>query len=111
MAVLLLVRFLAELGLVAGLAWGGYHLGHRAGVVPGLVLAVLLPAVGIAIWGRWIAPRAPRRLRDPQRSLVEFVLFAGTFMLLTGSDPDAIPAALLLVFAYLISMPSRHVEL
>ncbi len=111
MSVLLLVRFLAELGLVAGLAWGGYRLGQQVGVVAGLVLAVLLPALGIAVWARWVAPRASLRLPDPQRALVEFALFAGTFMLLTGTDPGAIPAALLLVFAYLISMPARRVEL
>ncbi len=111
MSALLLVRLLAELGLLAGLTWGGYRLGQQAGVFAGLLLAVLLPALGGAVWGRWVAPRASRRLTDPPRALVEFVLFAGTFMLLTGTDPDAIPAALLLVFTYLISMPARRFQL
>ena len=41
-----------------------------------------MPVAGAAIWGLFIAPRARRRLREPVRFLVEFVLFAATGVLL-----------------------------
>jgi hypothetical protein len=43
--------------------------------------------------------------------VVEGVLFFGAFVLLTRSDPGAIPAGLLLLVAFLASMPARRVEL
>jgi hypothetical protein len=74
-AVVLLLRFLTELALLAGLAVAGARLG---GVVALSVLyAVLLPAVVAVIWGLVIAPRAKRILPDPLRFVLEFVLFAG----------------------------------
>ena len=33
-------------------------------------------AVFVAAWGLWVAPRASRRLADPQRLVLELVLFA-----------------------------------
>ena len=76
----LLVRFLSELGMLAGLAVAGAHLG--GGVVLGIVFAVLLPAAAAALWGMFVAPRAPRRLPEPGRFLLEFVLFAATGLVL-----------------------------
>lgn len=76
----LLVRFLSELGMLAGLAVAGVHLG--GGVVLGIVFAVLLPAAAAALWGMFIAPRARRRLPEPGRFVLEFVLFAATGVVL-----------------------------
>ena len=42
----------------------------------GLVLALGAVAVFVAAWGRWAAPRASRRLADPQRLALELLLFA-----------------------------------
>jgi hypothetical protein len=108
MAALLALRFLAELGMLAALAWAGWHL---AGGAAAIVLAVLLPVAAAVVWGLWVAPRAWRRLHDPARAVVEGVLFFGAFVLLTRSDPGAIPAGLLLLVAFLASMPARRVEL
>jgi Co/Zn/Cd efflux system component len=49
---------------------------------PRWVLAVLLVAVLIAVWGRWIAPRAPRRLPDPPRLVFELALYVGVAAML-----------------------------
>ena len=108
MAVLLTIRFLAELGLLAALAWAGWHLVDSE--FGSLVLAVLLPAAAAVVWGLWIAPRARRRLADPARAVVEGVLFFGTFVLVTRSDGSTVAPALLLIAAFLVSMPSRRVE-
>ncbi|MFL6126371.1 YrdB family protein [Actinophytocola sp.] len=73
-------RFLTELALLAGLAVAGARLGD--GVVLAVVDAVLLPLVAAALWGLFIAPRARRRLPEPARFTVEFVLFAGAGLVL-----------------------------
>ena len=58
-------RFVAELALLAALAWGGWHL---TGSTPlALVAAVVLPALAALVWGRWVAPQAGHRLADPTR--------------------------------------------
>ena len=110
MPVLLLLRFLAELGLLAALSWGGWALGGGAPL--SIVLAVLLPLAAAAVWGRWVAPRAGHRLSDPARVLVELALFGAGIGLVLGADPK--PAApsfgIGLGVAYLLSMPARRVE-
>lgn len=68
-----LVRFLSELGMLAALAYSGWHLAD--GGATGLLLAIVLPISAAAVWGGFIAPRAPRRLRDPVRFGVEVLLF------------------------------------
>jgi hypothetical protein len=69
----LTVRFLLELLLLAALAWWGFTLDAPILV---RILAGLAAAGGAAVvWGRWIAPRARGRLRDPLRFGVETVLW------------------------------------
>jgi hypothetical protein len=111
MAALLVLRFVAELGLLAALAWGGWHLAGSTAL--SIVAAVLLPAVAALVWWRWVAPRATRRLRDPARAAVEVVLFMTAFVLLTRSEPrpETIGWGLGLLAIYLVSMPARRVEL
>lgn len=81
---MLTVRFLSELAMLAGLAVAGARLG--GGVVLGIVFAVLLPVVAAVVWGVFIGPKAGRRLPEPARFVVEFVLFAvtGVVLALTG---------------------------
>jgi hypothetical protein len=109
MAALLVLRFVAELALLAALAWGGWHL--TDGTPLSLVAAVLLPAVGALVWGRWVAPRASHRLPDPARAAVEIVLFVAAFVLLTASppQPQTVAWGLAMLVTYLVSMPARRV--
>jgi uncharacterized protein DUF2568 len=76
-------RFLSELALLAGLCIAGARVGDS--VVFGILNAVLLPLAAAAVWGVFIAPRARRRLPEPARYLVEFVLFAATGLVLALS--------------------------
>jgi uncharacterized protein DUF2568 len=82
--VVLTVRFVTELALLAGLATAGARLGD--GIVFGVLNAVLLPLAAAAVWAAFIAPRARRRLGEPARFAVEFVLFAaaGAALALSG---------------------------
>ena len=110
MAVLLALRFVAELALLAALAWGGGHLSDSTPI--SLLAAVLLPVLAALAWGRWVAPKAGHRLRDPARAAVELVVFMVAFVLLTRSDPqpETIGWALAMLLLYLVSMPARRVD-
>jgi hypothetical protein len=70
----LVVRFLTELALLAGLAVAGARLG--GGVLLDIVGAVLWPAFAAVIWTLVIAPRAKWRSPEPTRFMLEFALFA-----------------------------------
>lgn len=110
-AVVLGLRLLAELALLAALAWGGWHLTDSTGLSLGA--AVVLPVLAALVWGRWVAPRSGHRLADPARAGVELVLFVLAFVLLTQADPrpDTIGWGLLMLLVYLVSMPARRVGL
>jgi hypothetical protein len=74
-AVLLAVRFGTEIALLAVLAITGAD--ASTGLGGRIALAVGAPTVVALIWGLAISPRAWRRMPDPWRLIVEFVLFGG----------------------------------
>ena len=77
------VRFAAELASLAALiTWGV----HGVGGALGWVLAIAAPALFAAVWGAFLAPRAPRRLHDPARLLAEVVLFGLAAIALFAAD-------------------------
>jgi hypothetical protein len=110
MAALLALRFLAELGLLAALAWGGWHADDDTALR--LLLAVGLPVLAALVWGRWVAPRAPRRLNDPARLAVEVTLFTAAVLLMLAGEPTATTGiwAIALATAFLVSVPARGHE-
>jgi len=70
------LRFLLELAALAGLAVWGWRTGPT-GV--NVVLAIGAPLAAAALWGAFVAPRAPRHPGDPWRLLLEVLVFgAGT---------------------------------
>ena len=72
-----LTAFALELALLFGFGLFGYRFGQ--GGVAGMLLAVLLVGVAIALWGRFAAPRSATRL--PERPLLAFkivIFLAGT---------------------------------
>jgi hypothetical protein len=80
--------FVAELMMLAALVYVGVML---AGSVAGRVaLAVGLPVVVAVIWGRWLAPRAPRRLPFRTGLILKIALFAITAALLGWAGPLAL---------------------
>ncbi len=110
MTVLLALRFVAELAMLAALAYGGWHLVDDSPLA--VLPAVLLPVAAALVWGRWVAPRSGHRLPDPGRAGVELVLFMLAFVLVTqaGPQPGAISWGLAMLMVYLISMPARRVR-
>ena len=109
MAILLAVRFLAELGMLAAFAWGGWWLTEQSAW--SVVLAVLLPLAAAAVWGRWVAPKSAHRLPDPARLGVEVTLFGLALATVAGAHPrpEGLVFGLAVLLAYLVSMPSRRV--
>jgi hypothetical protein len=102
----LAVRFLLELGALAGLAYWGWQ--TDASTLTSILLAVVTPLVAAGLWGRFIAPKARARLKDPLRATVEVVFFGGatgalaaagavTFALIFGAVA-ALSLALMFVF-------------
>jgi drug/metabolite transporter (DMT)-like permease len=108
--VLLAVRFLAELGMLVCLCIGGWQFGES--LLASIVLGVVLPLVAAVVWGRWVAPRASRRLRDPGRLGVEVTLFVAALLAVMGAHPSPAMAVfgLAVWVAFLASIPSRRHE-
>jgi hypothetical protein len=63
----LLIRFLSELGALAAFTIWGFSEAGWLGIIP--------PLAGAALWGRWMAPRSAHRLPDPRRLMAELVFF------------------------------------
>ena len=64
-AVNLALRFACEIAAVVALVWWGWPF-----------LGVAIGILVILFWGTFVAPKAPRRLRDPLRLVSELVIFA-----------------------------------
>jgi Protein of unknown function (DUF2568) len=69
----LVLAFVLELVLLYALADWGFNASAGSGLQ--IVLGVGLPLLLLAIWSRWLAPRAPRRLPTSTRVAVKAVLF------------------------------------
>jgi hypothetical protein len=68
------LRFCLELASLAGLAVWGWRTGPTGVSV---MLAIGAPLAAAALWGTFVAPRAPRHTPDPWRLLLEVVVFGG----------------------------------
>lgn len=81
----LTVRFLLELAALAALV---YATVTTVDGVAGWILGVVLALVAAAIWGRFVAPRAPHPPRTSVRLGIEAAVFlAATVGLLLASQP------------------------
>ncbi|MGH3506490.1 MAG: YrdB family protein [Nocardioidaceae bacterium] len=98
---LALVRLISELVMLVALGYVGWELG--TGVLTSLPLAIVLPVAAAVTWGRWVAPRATRRLEDPARLGVELVVFGVTAAGLVWVGSWA--AAVVLAVLYAVGTP------
>lgn len=92
-----LLAFVWELAALVLLALSGWSLGD--GGWRGSVLAVALVAVAVWFWGRWLAPRSPRRLALSQRLVVKsaFYVAVGTIGAVAGYAGWGVALAVLAV--------------
>ena len=102
----LAVRFLLELAALAALAYWGWQTGTV--IATQILLAVITPILAALLWGRFIAPKAPRRLEDPVRAVIEVAFFGGATAALATAGAITIAAvfgigaalSLILMFAF-----------
>jgi hypothetical protein len=86
----LALKFLLELAAFAALAyWGAQH---------SVLLAIAAPALAIALWGVFAAPRSRRRLPTGPRVCFELTVFALAALALLAAGAS-LPALVLAVMA------------
>jgi len=83
-ATALLLRFLLELAALTAIGYGGWHIPDP--VWARALLAAAFLAIAIAIWARWVAPRAAHKLPDPARLVPEWLVFGGATAALIATD-------------------------
>jgi hypothetical protein len=85
------IRFLCELGLLAGLAYAGAKLGEGAAV---WVFAIGAPAIAAVIWATFVSPKAKVRLPIAVRVSIEIDLFTAAAVALWFADAPMAAVAL-----------------
>ena len=83
----LAVKFVLEIGAVTALAYWGATVSSNGAVA--VVLAIAAPLIAIVLWGRFAAPRAPRRLPLRLRVPFELGVFALAALALQGASSAA----------------------
>lgn len=72
--------------------------------VPRLVLTFAAPLLAAFLWGRFVAPRSPRRLPDPLRLLVELVVFGAASGGLVMIGHEGVAVALAAVYVVNVTL-------
>jgi hypothetical protein len=68
----LLVSFLLELAMLYFFSLWAFRTGES--VIAKYSLAIVVPAIVVAIWGVWAAPKSKFRLQNPYRSVLKIML-------------------------------------
>jgi hypothetical protein len=76
------LRFLLELAALGSLAYWGFD--EHEGVAQWL-LGLGLPLVAAVVWGRFVAPKASHPTTDPQRLLLELLVFGSGVVALAAA--------------------------
>jgi len=84
------LRFLLELSALAAVAYWGWS--EHAGLWR-WVLVMAAPLAIAFLWGKTIAPKAKRRVRDPWRLVVELLVFGSAGAALLDADQSALAIA------------------
>jgi len=88
----LALKFILELVASFSLALWGWYVGSPVHLLAAVTLAVAVPAVAIAVWARYAAPRSPRRLSARSRVPLELVVFGLAAAALAGAGHPAAAA-------------------
>ena len=69
----LALQFFLELFALVSLGYWGFQIGH--GMIAKIGLGLGAPLLFALVWGMFMAPRASMRLPDPERLVIELLLF------------------------------------
>lgn len=87
----LILRFLLELGVVAGLGYWGF--GSGTSVMLKVALGVGVPVVAVVVWGMFGAPRSTMALHGSMHLLLEVLLFGSAAVALWASGRPSLAVA------------------
>ncbi len=85
------LRFLLELAALGSMAYWGFS--EHGGVVQ-WVLGLGLPLLAAGVWGRFVAPKASQPTTDPQRLLLELLVFGSGVVALVAADQPLLAVVL-----------------
>lgn len=95
--------FVAELGMLAGLAWWGLQVADGAA---GWALALAAPVAAAVVWGAFLAPRAPKPLKPPLIATLvrlDLLLLGAAAAFFTGARELGIATAVAAVVGTLLA--------
>lgn len=92
------VRFVLELCALAAFGFWGFRANDA--LAAELVAGLGTPVAFALAWGAWVAPKAPYRLDDPPRLVLEVVVFAAAAIALAAAEVPLLAA----VFAVLVAV-------
>ena len=95
-SVALTLKFVLELCALAALAYWGATTGP---LVVNVLLGIGAPLIAASVWGRWAAPRSPRRLTGSARLALESTVFAAATLALVLAGAPVLAAAFAAVVA------------
>lgn len=102
------LAFALELCALVALGWWGFAVGR---VTAGRIgLAVGVPLLAAAVWGRFVAPRAPCPAAPPYRALIQLAFFGSAVVALVALGHARLVLALAVVVALnfaLAALPER----
>ncbi len=101
----LAVKFALEIAAVTAFAYWGATVSSGAVAV---VLAVAAPLIAVVLWGRFAAPRAPRRLPLRLRARFELAVFALAALALWATSPASAIAFSSVVIANSLLLTLLH---
>jgi uncharacterized protein DUF2568 len=96
----LALKLALELCMLAALAYWGAQAGGSTAL--DVLLALAAPLAAAAVWGRYAAPRASRRLAPGPRVVLESCVFAVAAVALVAAGAPVLAA----VFAALVALDS-----
>lgn len=104
----LTLSFLLELAALAIFGAWGFTIGETTLIK--ILLGIGAPALMIAFWSVYMAPKSARRLHDPWHLLFEIVIFgaAGLALLSIGRSDLAIVWGVIVIVNILLSFPLKQ---
>jgi hypothetical protein len=93
-------RFILELVVLVALFIWGWSVSDQ--LLVQVLAGLAAPVIVMAIWATFVAPRAPRRLEDPARLILEVVVFGAGALAFVAAG--FLPLGIVLAVAAAISL-------